>query len=178
MDETETRRKPLRLRSYDYAQAGMYFVTICAHERACIFGEVHGEVLRPSELGNLITEQRRALPEQNQCLSTDAFVIMPNHLHGILVFDQKNAGAIKRAPTLGEIVRAFKARCSHAFRKGAIHRAQDVQLWQRGYYEHVIRNEADLARIREYIANNPLQWSLDRNNPAWDGRGESRPYGL
>ncbi|HEX7917265.1 transposase [Rudaea sp.] len=177
MDQTETRRKPLRLRCYDYAQAGMYFVTICAHERACIFGKVRDGAMHLNELGKLIAEKWLALPQQHRRLNIDAYVIMPNHLHGIVVFEAQEPGSMNRTPTLGEVVRAFKARCSHALGRGAIHRAQGVRLWQRGYYEHVIRNEADLVRIREYIENNPLQWSLDRNNPAWDGRDESRPYG-
>jgi REP element-mobilizing transposase RayT len=178
MDETETRRKPLRLRGYDYAQAGMYFVTICEHERACLFGAIRDETMHLNALGNLVFGQWQALSQQYGCLDVDAFVIMPNHLHGIIVFGDQEPGAMNRAPTLGEVVRAFKARCSQAVRRGAMNRAQGAPLWQRSYYEHVIRNGGDLARVREYIANNPLQWSLDRNNPAWDGRDKSRPYGL
>ena len=171
-------RKGLRLRQYDYAQAGMYFVTVCTQDRACVFGSVAGNEMRLDELGCLIEASWRALPTQFSNMTLDEFVVMPNHFHGLVVLEgEKGPGAMNRAPTLGEVVRSFKARCTRSCR-GAIHGARGVSLWQRDYYEHVIRNEQDLSRIREYIRNNPAQWALDRNNPAWDGRDKSRPYGL
>jgi REP element-mobilizing transposase RayT len=164
MNSTKIRRKPLRLRDYDYAEAGMYFVTICTHDRACLFGSIVAGKMCLNVLGGIIGKCWRALPTQYPQVSLDAFVVMPNHIHGIIVFEGPSQGAINRAPTLGEVVRGFKARCTHAWRD-AIPHDQAALLWQRNYYEHVIRNESDLHRAREYIENNPAQWAMDWDNP-------------
>lgn len=96
---------------------------------------------------------------------------MPNHVHGIVVLNggaqciapDNNRGAMHRAPTLGKIIRAFKARCTH--RINELRGSQGLSVWQRNYYEHVIRDESSLQEIREYIVNNPAQWAFDRENP-------------
>ena len=106
----------------------------------------------------------------------DEFIVMPNHIHGILIVgaqfiapssvrhDDHNAkqGAMNRAPTLGEIVRAYKAASTHIVRSTV----NSNFAWQRNYYEHIIRNDDFLHRIREYIQNNPARWEYDRENPA------------
>lgn len=161
------RRKSLRLRDYDYARVGMYFMTICAHDRACLFGSILADKMHMNELGSVIENCWNALPERHPQISLDAFVVMPNHVHGIVVIEAAEPGAMNRAPTLGEVVRAFKARCTRAW-NAATHRPGHATLWQRNYHEHVIRNASDLTRIREYIENNPAQWAIDRNNPACD----------
>ena len=94
---------------------------------------------------------------------------MPNHLHGIIFVGARfiaplSSGAMNGAPTLGEIVRTFKAVASRSVRKNGVNFS-----WQRNYYEHIIRNEYELARAREYIVNNPAQWALDRENPDYAG---------
>lgn len=111
----------------------------------------------------------------------DAFVVMPNHVHGVIILDGvvgapfmapagkvggSDTGAMNRAPTLGEIIRAFKARSSRLIRE----KGWCSFKWQRGYYEHVVRDEGDLNNIREYIVNNPLQWALDEENPVIAGK--------
>jgi REP element-mobilizing transposase RayT len=101
------------------------------------------------------------LPKNFPGIELDAFVVMPNHVHGIVVL--KDAGAMNRVPTIGEIVRAYKARCTRDI--NCLRGAQGQLLWQRNYYEHIIRNEFSLQEIREYIANNPAQWANDHENP-------------
>jgi putative transposase len=166
------RRGSLRLKGYDYAQAGAYFVTICTHDRACLLGEAVGEEVRLSDAGSIVQEAWQALPGRFSGMELDAFVVMPNHVHGIATFVGAGLalpgekGAASSAPTLGDVVRAFKS-------LSAIHVNRLLRrsgpLWQRNYYEHVIRNERELDKIREYIATNPLRWALDRENPQRTG---------
>ncbi|MDP2143893.1 MAG: transposase [Gallionella sp.] len=154
-------RRSIRLRGYDYSQAGAYFVTLCAHERACLFGAVDGDVVRLNEAGHLVQRLWDQLPEYFSGIELDAFVVMPNHVHGVVVLN--DLGAMNRAPTVGDIVRAYKARCTHGINR--LRGMQSVSIWQRNYYEHIIRSESSLQEIREYIANNPAQWAIDRENP-------------
>jgi putative transposase len=156
------RRKPLRLKGFDYAAAGWYFVTVCSHDRACLFGEIVADSVRLSDIGRVVEGCWLELSKYFAHIATDAFVVMPNHIHGIVSSASKEPGAMNRAPTLGQVVRSFKARSSRGCTEN---RRSGSNLWQRGYYEHVIRNDADLARIREYIANNPLRWADDAENP-------------
>ena len=201
-------RKVMRLRHYDYSQASAYFVTICTHNRACTLGEIQDTSMIMNESGRSVNLIWQEIPNHYTQVAIDAFVVMPNHVHGILFIqpisnatgsvgarfiapDTTNSvaaqliapdstkDAMNRAPTLGEVARAFKARCTHAINK--IPGALVAAVWQRNYYEHIIRDEDDLMRIREYIDNNPAQWALDEENPefgfAASGRDESRPYG-
>jgi len=154
-------RRSIRLRGYDYSQAGVYFVTLCAHERARLFGSMEGAVVRLNEVGHLVQRLWEQLPEHFSGVELDAFVVMPNHVHGIVVLS--DLGAMNRAPTVGEIIRAYKARCTHGINR--LHGTKGQPIWQRNYYEHIIRNESSLQEIREYIANNPAQWAIDRENP-------------
>ena len=165
-------RRSIRLRDYDYSQAGAYFITLCTQKRECLFGEMSDDVVRMSDAGRMVQDVWQALPEHYSCVELDSFVVMPNHIHGIVVLNDIGArfiapnnddGAMNRAPTIGEIIRAFKARCTHGINR--LHGVQGASIWQRNYYEHVIRNESSLQEIREYIANNPAQWAMDRENP-------------
>lgn len=184
-DDTNRHRRSLRLQGYDYAQAGAYFVTICTQGRECLFGQiVDGEMLL-NDAGRMVQAEWEALPGRFTGIDVDAFIVMPNHAHGILLLNPvgapfmaphdpgadspgamnpgaMNRGAMNRAPTLGEIIRAFKAVATRRLRQSGL----SEFAWQRNYYEHIIRNDESLTRIREYIANNPLQWALDRENPA------------
>lgn len=165
-------RHSLRLRHYDYAQAGAYFITICTHNRECIFGNVEGDTVLLNDVGRVVQDGWDVLPVNFPGVELDAFVVMPNHIHGIIVLGNvgarfiapnKDQGVINLAPTLGEIIRAFKARCTHGINQ--LRGARGMQVWQRNYYEHVIRNELSLQEVRQYIANNPAQWAFDRENP-------------
>jgi putative transposase len=166
-------RKHVRLRDFDYTQCGMHFVAICAYERRCLFGSVVDDVMELNAIGKVVNGGLYEIPSHYDHVNIDAHVVMPNHVHAIIAIDGDHAGAMNRAPatadqgmrvSLGEIARAFKARCTRTCRS-AIHRARPIVWWQPGYYEHVLRNEDELTRIRDYIDNSPLQWAIDRENP-------------
>lgn len=180
-------RRSLRLQGYDYSSAGMYFITICTDQRQCWFGEIAEGEMRLNEYGQIARSHWLKLPRYHPHLQLDAFVVMPNHIHGILALNDNSVGAgfdgnpldhpdelsAKPAPTnllaqasrhgIPEIIRGFKtfsARCFNQHRK-----MRGVPLWQRNYYEHIIRNDASLQLIRQYIHNNPLSWQEDQLNP-------------
>jgi REP element-mobilizing transposase RayT len=171
-------RRSIRLKGYDYTQAGVYFITICTQDRACLFGEVVGGEMRVNPLGEIVAWTWNDLPNHNPHVELDAFVVMPNHVHGIIVIVDNPVGAgSEPAPTMAmvtirrhglpEIVRQFKT--FSARRINALRGTPGIPVWQRNYYEHIIRDEESLKRIREYIANNPMQWALDRENPVGTG---------
>jgi putative transposase len=139
---------PLRL-----ASSGAYFVTVCSRERACIFARVLDDRVDLSPIGGIVEESWFAIPRHHRGVQLDAFVVMPNHVHGIVALHR--AGQVRPLP-LPAIVGAFKGRAS---------RIAGRRLWQRGYYERVIRGEEELGALREYIEQNPLRWALDRENP-------------
>ena len=145
-------RKDVRLKSYDYASPGMYFVTICTFEREMILGQIDGEQIVLTEWGQEVSDAIADLPSHYESVSVDCSVVMPNHVHMILWIHAGN----RANNTLGNVVCGFKARAA---------RKCGGKVWQRGYHEHIIRNEDDLQEIRSYIANNPKKWIVDRHNP-------------
>ena len=174
---TSQGRCSIRLKGYDYTQPGAYFVTICTHQRRCLFGDVVGGEMRLNELGDFVWATWHDLPNHVPHVQLDAFVVMPNHVHGIIIIRDVGAGS-EPAPTtkrhgLPEIVRQFKTFSARRINRRRGTPGQPV--WQRNYYEHIIRHEESLNRIRDYILTNPLRWNLDRENPnrtgedsAWD----------
>ena len=138
-------RRSIRLREFDYAGAGAYFVTICTIQRTCLFGEIVEGEMRLSSLGLLVEEIWRETPLLRPNITLDAFVVMPNHLHGIIVIGdettQEGIGSRLRSPaqTLGATLRGFKAAATKRARR---------PLWQCNYYEHIIRDDRSLERIR------------------------------
>jgi REP element-mobilizing transposase RayT len=198
-DPTRHHRRSIRLREYDYSQVGAYFVTICTRNWTCLLGDVVDGEMVTNHAGKAVQAIWEALPLHYPSVALDEFVIMPNHVHGVIVLDHVpnrsgvgaqfiappsavgaqfivppgSQGAINRAPTaddqgtsgrptaLGEIVRGFKARSTRLLR-----RDRGCQsIWQRNYYEHVIRDDESLSRIRDYISQNPLHWAFDGENP-------------
>jgi REP element-mobilizing transposase RayT len=168
-------RRSIRLRGYDYSQTGAYFVTICIQNRECLFGEIVGGEMQLNDVGKIVQMTWDALPSHYPHIELDEWVVMPNHFHSIIVLANVGAGSVgaglKPAPTrhgLPEIVRALKTFSSR--RINELRQTPGTKLWQRNYWEHIIRNETELNRIREYIQNNPTQWDLDKlhpGNPAW-----------
>jgi REP element-mobilizing transposase RayT len=165
-------RRLTRLQEYDYSQPGAYFVTVCTKNRSCLFGEIDNDRMRLSSYGEIIRLSWFDLPQHYTNVELDAFVIMPNHIHGIIFLTDVGAG-LKPAPTdsprdkrhgLPEIIRAFKTFSSRQINK--FRNMPGASVWQRNYYEHVIRRDESLAKIREYIETNPLRWALDKENPA------------
>jgi len=137
-------------------------VTICSHARRCVFGEIIDETVHLHPTGHIVQAVWRNLPNHFTGVALDEFIVMPNHIHAIVVLTGERAGAMNRAPTLGEVIRGFKARSSVERRKSL---GDNAVLWQRNYFEHVVRNDADLSRVREYIADNPRRWAEDEENP-------------
>jgi putative transposase len=168
-------RRSLRLDGYDYAQAGAYFVTICTQDRLCLFGDIADGEMQLNDAGRMVRSVWEGLPDRFAAMELDAFVVMPNHVHAIATFVGAGLalpgenGAASSAPTLGDMVRAFKSLSAIRVNRLML---RSGPLWQRNYYEHVIRNERELDKIREYIATNPLKWALDRENPQRTGRSD------
>lgn len=177
-------RRSVRLQGYDYAEAGAYFVTVCTHGRLPILGDVHDGFMDLSALAEVVAECWRWLGEQYRYVAIDEFVVMPDHLHGIVLINDTLAepergvvgrggaamGGSRTAPTgrlesnerrkpLGRLVGAFKTISTK--RVNALRGEPGAQLWQRNYYEHVIRGERALNRIRQYIIDNPMRWHDD-----------------
>jgi putative transposase len=160
------RRRSIRLKGYDYSQAGAYFVTMVTRERTCLFGEIVNGQTRLNDAGRVVQRVWNDLPNCYPRVECDAFVVMPNHIHGILVLGATVGAGFKPAPTrhgLFEIIRGFKT--FSARRINEMRDASGTPMWQRNYYEHVVRDEDELTRIREYVLSNPLQWENDRENP-------------
>jgi putative transposase len=179
-EPVQRHRRSLRLNGYNYAQAGAYFITVCIQDRACLFGHVADGAMRSNDAGQLATRLWHDLPARFSGLDVDAFVVMPNHVHGILVLSDVGAplvgarvgvdekAATRAAPTVGDIVGGFKSSFTVEYIRG-VKRGQfpafNRRIWQRNYYEHIIRDEPDLTRVRRYIEENPLRWDFDQENP-------------
>jgi putative transposase len=154
-------RKSTRLPTYDYSQAGAYFVTISAYNRQCIFGEILNSEMGLSSVGQVVEECWKEVPEHYCHVEIDEHVVMPNHFHGILMIHD-----VRKPVTLGNIVGSFKSSVTRLVKRlDRENIGPQKTVWQRGYFEHVIRNDDDLAKIREYIAGNSLEWDKDEENP-------------
>lgn len=157
-------RKSLRLPGYDYSQGGTYFITICTHSREYLFGEIQNGEMKLNELGNIVHDIWKSLP-QHHPVELDAIQIMPNHVHFILLISSVGRGIARNAPTFGGVtsgslpcvIRSFKSECS----KQIHYLFPNVHIWQRNYHEHIVRDDGDLNRIREYIIDNPVNWEND-----------------
>ncbi len=163
------KRKSIRLKDYDYSQSGAYFVTICAHNRECLFGEIVGATLcgRPNNPDLLIEKWLLELENKYKIIKIIKYIIMPNHIHFILIIDNKT-GDHTGSP-LQEIVDWYKTMTTNEYIRGVkknLFPPFDKHIWQRGYHDHIIRNEKEYQEIWEYIDNNILSWELDKLNPA------------
>jgi len=161
-------RRTIRLKDFDYSQPGAYFITICVKVRECILGNIEDDEVILTRSGLLVQKCWQDLTRHYPHLRLDAFVVMPNHVHGIMVLVEDTYAGAGTSPAyirhgIPEIVRAFKA--FSMMRVNAARRTRGIPLWQRNYYEHIIRNEDELAAIRTYIFTNPQRWSSDVDNP-------------
>jgi REP element-mobilizing transposase RayT len=161
------KRKPNRLRDYDYSQEGYYFITICTRGRKEFFGDIREGKIDLNRFGETVNQCWYDLPRHYPNSSLDSFVIMPNHIHGIIVIDNDNVvgNGLKPFPAhgLSEIIRGFKTFSSRKINEKI--EIDNKFQWQKSFYDHIIRGERSLDLIREYIQNNPLKWDLDRENP-------------
>ena len=189
-------RRSIRLKGYDYTQQGAYFVTICTHQRNCLFGEIVDGEIKLNTNGEIARGSWLSIPRHFKNVELDEFVIMPNHLHGIIIIEssevagealanqdfskQQNLSSQCFAPTvytgetikingtkpqsLAAITQNYKSVSTRQINR--MNKAKGNVIWQRNYYEHIIRNEEALNNIREYIVNNPINWVKDQENPA------------
>ena len=167
----ERHRRSTRLKGYDYSRAGAYFVTVCAYGKACLFGEIENGLMRLNEYGEIVASEWMKSAEIRTEIEYGEFVVMPNHFHGIVHIHRNHADAADaeraychtplRSPSrnVGAMVRGFKGAASR--RINEIRNTPGAPVWQRNYYEHVIRNDEDYNRIAEYVVNNPQRWTED-----------------
>jgi len=165
----------MRLKEYDYSSAGAYFITIVSYKRINIFGSINNGVVHLNQIGKIIEKTWLEIPSHYPNVTTDAYVIMPNHFHGIIIIHNNDVvGARHAAPLqtntpkrksqpLGVIVGSFKsAATKRVLRSGLL---KHKRIWQRNYYDHIIRYEDDYYKICEYIEFNPINWEFDHENP-------------
>ncbi|MBI4287427.1 MAG: transposase [Chloroflexi bacterium] len=180
-------RRSVRLPSYDYTQPGAYFITIATQDRDPLFGRVVDGAAILGRYGEIARPCWQRIPAHFRGAHTDMFVIMPNHVHGIIVIDLGTVPIDRDAPTMSgilarlcgpvteyfgrptqhslpTIVRSFKSAVTKQINE--LRHTASAPVWQRGYYEHVVRSDEELEEIREYIASNPAEWALDGDNPA------------
>ena len=180
-DPDRHHRRSIRLPGYDYTQPGAYFVTICTHQQEPLFGNVVNGAMVLNEYGQIVEEEWRNTTQLRPYVTLDAHVVMPNHFHGIIWIACDNTGrgtarrgTTRRAPTaeqfgkpvagsLPTIVRAFKSAVTK--RINELRGTPGAPVWQRNYYEHIVRTERTLDAIRQYVTGNPARWALDRYNP-------------
>ncbi|MBL1177186.1 transposase [Pantanalinema sp. GBBB05] len=182
-------RQSIRLKGYDYSSPGAYFITICTHQRQCLFGEIVDGEMRLNALGQLVSDEWMRSCSIRREIDFDAWVIMPNHIHGLVWIHlsdvpQNLVGANGRLPlheashstnqdrlvppmkprSLSSFIAGFKSATTK--RINLTRNAAGTPVWQRNYYDHIIRSEASLCRIRQYIQNNPLSWQQDQLHPS------------
>ena len=170
MNEENPHRHSIRLPEYDYSQPGAYFITIAAHKKQHLFGEVMNDEMHLNEFGRILQQVWGTLPSRYPEINLGPFVIMPNHFHGII--EIHGVGAIHELPlpvphdpwerrkmTIPLVVGYFKMNTAKSINLARQTPAQPV--WQRNYYEHIIRNEDEYLQISEYILANPVMWAVD-----------------
>ena len=175
-------RRSIRLPHWDYAESGAYFVTLCAFERARLFGAVRDDQMGLNRIGEIVAEEWLRSAEIRSEIQLDDFVVMPNHLHAIVFIvrygsDGGPAGGRPFSGTanrsLSALIQGFKS--SAARRIGRLQKTNSRPVWQRNYYERVLRNDRELERAREYVLDNPRKWAEDKNNPDVVGANGIRP---
>ena len=167
-------RKSIRLPGYDYSQAGYYFVTICCYRRQCLFSEIVDGAMQLNQYGQIARSEWLRSSTIRQEIELDEYVVMPNHFHGIVIINPP--GANGRSPlqqtskrpsmkpkSLSSLMAGFKSSVTKKI--NSIRNTPGAKVWQRNYYEHIIRDRQLLQKIRQYIANNPLFWEIDQLHP-------------
>lgn len=168
-DPHKHHRQSIRLKGYDYTLAGAYFVTICTYKREPMFGKIVDGKMQLSLLGQLVYAEWQKTAVIRPNIYLDAFVVMPNHLHGIIVIYFNEAegrpdgspvqSTSLQSESLGAIVGQFKSKVTKRYRR--FRKNDDSPIWQRNYYEQIIRNERHLTAVQQYIYNNPANWASD-----------------
>ena len=174
-------RRSIRLNGYDYSQPGYYYITLVTQGRQCFFGEVFDGLMRLNYAGQMVYKWWCELPNKFQTITLDESIVMPNHFHGIIVIHDAIGGTQTGEGThvgsrdthvgvslLPTVVQWFKTMTTNEYIRGVKSQAWppfDRKLWQRNYYEHIVRNDHSLDRIRQYIIANPIHWQQDHGYP-------------
>jgi REP element-mobilizing transposase RayT len=181
--DARPKRRSIRLRGYDYSRSGAYFVSICTKDRTCLFGDIDNQQMALNDAGRMVEKWYVQLENKFEDIRCDEYIIMPNHFHAII----QNTGPVgadlcvcpydsRHGRTSGEhtgsplqrVIQWFKTMTTNEYIRG-VKQYRRVpfpgRLWQRNYYEHIVRNENEMSRIRKYIRNNPAQWDTDKDNP-------------
>jgi putative transposase len=183
-----TRRHSIRLKGYDYSQKGAYFITIVTQNRACLFGETMGDAPQLNDAGRMIRFLWVDMAAHYPGVESHTVVVMPNHIHGIVFLVGAGPRACRDetgqpqgvAPTtplsVPDVIHRYKTLTTRRYIDGVKQMGWPpfaARLWQRNYYEHIIRDEKSLLRVQEYIATNPMRWAIDPENP-FATRSESK----
>ena len=183
-------RHSIRLKEYDYSWPGFYFVTICVKEKECCLGKIiekdnfsEGPKIILTRFGKIVEDIWRSIHDHPSLVELDEFIIMPDHLHGIIVIGENTVGAIHELPLpnrrqmlLSKIVGKFKMNSAKEI--NVLLNNEGQSFWQRNYYEHIIRDEKSLEKIREYIVDNPRKWFDDIEYPgnSFNNKQKSNHY--
>ena len=189
------KRRSTRLKGYDYSQPGVYFLTICTQLHRCLFGEIVGGKMQPNLCGSIVSDEWLRSFEIRDELDLDEWILVPNHIHGLVIINDTHVAGSAREMATGKVeIRSGRQRRQNSrsvmpgrkprsissfvaqFKSTSARRIHKVlgisakSVWQRNYYDHIIRNEKDLDTKRQYIAENPLRWEAERENLCTYGR--------
>ncbi|MEM6256483.1 MAG: transposase [Cyanobacteria bacterium P01_D01_bin.156] len=172
-------RRSIRLKGYDYSSPGGYFLTLCTHERKCLFGEIQNGRMILSDWGAIVAEEWKKSAQIRQEIELDVWVVMPNHFHGIVFItdvgvsgdssqhphrtDKKGIMPLMKPKSISSLMAGFKSATTK--RINQLRNASVTPVWQRNYHDRIIRDEAALQTIRQYVRNNPQQWQIDQMHP-------------
>jgi putative transposase len=171
-DPDKHHRRSIRLKGFDYSRSAVYFVTICVQNRECLLGTISQHKMLLNDSGQMVSAEWLALTSRFPSVILDEFVVMPNHFHGIIyILPDSFVGSVPEVidrPTLGKIIGAFKSIVTDLYITGVQNQGWapfDKRLWQRNYYEHIVRDDSALQKIQQYIRDNPLTWETDSLHP-------------
>jgi len=169
-DQATHNRRSIRLKGYDYSQAGAYFVTICTQGRVCLFGEIADGKMVLNDAGRIVADEWIKTALIRDEIELDEWVVMPNHFFFFFLIRSRGDRPVAPTPTplpgprpksIGSLMSGFKSAVTKRINK--LRQTPGAKLWQRNYWEHIIRNDGELNRIRQYIMDNPAKWEMDRN---------------
>ena len=191
--DARPKRRSIRLRGYDYSRSGAYFVSICTKDRKCWFGDIENQEMALNNAGRMVDKWYLELENKFQDIRCGEYIIMPNHFHAIIqntgvgadlcvcpddyqgrpttekTIPEKRVTGEHTGSPLHRVIQWFKTMTTNEYIRGVKQQGWEPfhdKLWQRNYYEHIVRNEKEFSRIREYIRNNPANWDTDRDNPS------------
>ena len=160
-DPQRHHRRSIRYPGYDYSSRGVYFVTICVHDRAPLLGGVDARAVARSAAGDMVSLWWRKLEDRFPDVELDAWIVMPDHVHGIIILHDVSVARAGKRKTLSRMVQWFKTMTTNAYIRGVDEKRWEPfsgRLWQRNFFERIVRNEAELNAIRQYIEENPRRW--------------------